>query len=78
MPKKTDNFEKSLEELQQIAAKLEEGRISLDESIELFEKGVGLARSCQKLLDEAEKKVSMLAADENGELVLKNFLQDGE
>lgn len=78
MPKKTDNFEKSLEELQQIAAKLEEGRISLDESIELFEKGVGLARSCQKLLDEAEKKVSMLAADENGELVLKNFLQEGE
>lgn len=78
MPKKTDNFEKSLEELQQIAAKLEEGRISLDESIELFEKGVGLAKSCQKLLDEAEKKVSMLAADENGELVLKNFLQDGE
>lgn len=78
MPKKTDNFEKSLEELQQIAVKLEEGRISLDESIELFEKGVGLARSCQKLLDEAEKKVSMLAADENGELVLKNFLQDGE
>lgn len=78
MPKKTDNFEKSFEELQQIVAKLEEGRVSLDESIALFEKGVGLARGCQKLLDEAEKKVSMLAADENGELMPKNFLQDGE
>ena len=75
MPK-NNNFEKSLEELQQIVSKLEAGDVSLDESLTLFEKGIKLSKSCQKILDDAEKKVSVLAADENGELVTENFLDE--
>lgn len=76
MPKSNNNFEKSLEQLQEIVSKLEAGDVSLDESLTLFEKGIKLSKSCQKILDDAEKKVSVLVADENGELVTKNFLDD--
>lgn len=73
MPKKNDNFEKSLLELQEIVTKLEAGDVSLDESLSLFEKGVKLSKTCQKILDDAEKKVSMLVANEDGELVVEDF-----
>ena len=67
------SFEKSLEELAQIVEKLESGDVSLEESLSLFEKGVKLSKSCQKILDEAEKKVSVLVANEDGELVKEDF-----
>ena len=67
------SFEKSIEELEKIVDKLEQGDVSLEESLTLFEKGVKLSKSCQKILDEAEKKVSVLVADENGELVKEDF-----
>ena len=67
------NFEESLKELELIADKLEAGEVSLDESIKLFESGMKLSKSCQKLLENAEKKVSLLTVDENGEIVKEEF-----
>lgn len=57
-------FEKSIKELEEIVNKLEAGDASLSESLELFEKGIKLAKDCNKMLDEAEKKVSVLIGGE--------------
>lgn len=66
-------FEQSISELEEIAAKLEAGDVTLDESLELFEQGIKLSKSCQKMLDDAEKKVSVLMTNEDGEMVKENF-----
>lgn len=66
-------FEQSITELEQIAEKLESGGVTLDESLTLFEKGIKLSKSCQKMLDDAEKKVSILMTNENGEIVSEDF-----
>ncbi|MCX7715083.1 MAG: exodeoxyribonuclease VII small subunit [Clostridia bacterium] len=67
-------FESAMTELEEIVKKLENGDISLDESLSLFEKGIKLSKACQKMLDNAEKKVSVLMANENGEMEKKDFL----
>ena len=53
-------FEQSIAELEEIVEQLENGDVTLDESLGLFEKGIKLSKSCQKMLDTAEKKVSIL------------------
>ena len=57
-------FEESIKELEEVVNKLESGDASLSESLELFEKGIKLAKTCNKMLDEAEKKVSVLIGEE--------------
>ncbi len=57
-------FEKSIKELEEVVNKLESGDASLSESLELFEKGIKLAKDCNKMLDDAEKKVSVLVGGE--------------
>ena len=57
--KKTD-FETSLNELESLVETMEQGDISLEESLKLFERGVGLSRHCQQALQEAEQKVEIL------------------
>ena len=66
-------IEESMKELEAVAAKLESGDVTLDESLKLFETGIKLSKTCQKKLDEAEKKVKLLVADANGEMVKKDF-----
>ena len=66
-------FEKSMQELEAIVSGLEAGDVTLDKSLELFEKGIKLAKSCRNKLDEAEKKVRILTADENGEMTEEEF-----
>ncbi len=65
-------FEEAVVELEGIVKKLEQGDSSLEESLELFEKGIKLSKSCQKMLDEAEKRVSILAVRDN-EVVKEPF-----
>ena len=60
------NFEQSIKELEQIVSKLEGADVSLDESLMLFEDGVKLTKSCQKMLADAEKKMSVLMVREDG------------
>lgn len=57
-------FEKSIKELEEIVSKLESGKASLSESLELFENGIKLAKDCNDMLDKAEKKVSVLIGGE--------------
>lgn len=66
-------FEQSISELEEIVSELENGDVTLDESLTLFEKGIKLSKSCQKMLDAAEKKVSILMTDDNGEVVKEEF-----
>ncbi len=57
------SIESSLNRLQEITELLERGELSLEESLKLYEEGVGLARSCRKLLNEAEIKITELSVD---------------
>ena len=55
------SFEKSLSELEKIVAKLENGNCGLDESIELYSKGLKLSAECKKQLDGAKQKIENIA-----------------
>lgn len=54
------DFEASLAELEAIVEKLEQGELSLDDSLKQFERGVQLTRLCQTALRQAEQKVEVL------------------
>ncbi len=71
------NFEKSLNELEEIVKKLENGEDGLDKTVELYEKGVKLAAKCNKMLDDAEQKIKILSKTSNG-LEEIPFNTDGE
>ena len=65
----TPDFEAALAELETIVQRLEQGELSLEESLRQFERGVVLTRSCQKALRQAEQKIQVLAKSGDGELV---------
>ncbi len=55
-----ESYENYYAQLQSIVARLEAGELSLDESLRLYEQGVALAAACQRLLESAELRVTML------------------
>jgi exodeoxyribonuclease VII small subunit len=57
---KTPDFEQSLKELESLVEKMEQGDLSLEDSLSHFERGVQLSGTCQKALKEAEQKVEIL------------------
>ena len=61
-------FEEAMHELEETVKKLENGEVTLEDSMQLFEKGVGLSRTCQKLLSEAQLKVTKLIAQSDEEV----------
>jgi exodeoxyribonuclease VII small subunit len=65
------SFEQSLAELEEIAAKLEAGNTSLDDSLALYEKGVVALQRCHALLDKAEKRIRLLVQNPAGGAVLQ-------
>jgi exodeoxyribonuclease VII small subunit len=68
-PKGNTDFEASLQELEALVEKMEQGELSLEQSLKDFERGVALTRACQQALQEAEQKVQILMQkDEQGEL----------
>lgn len=69
-------FEKSLEELEALVDRLERGQLLLDESLELFERGMKLARICNRKLSKAERKIQMLI-EENGKVRVGAFNEEG-
>jgi exodeoxyribonuclease VII small subunit len=73
-PKKTapPTFEQSLAELENIVQNLEQGDLSLEESMNLFERGLSLSKLSQEKLQQAEQKVKVLLA-ENGQAQLTDF-----
>ncbi len=54
------NFESALTELESLVTTLEDGKLSLERSLELFERGVKLSRYCHTKLEEAEKRIEVL------------------
>jgi exodeoxyribonuclease VII small subunit len=59
-PPPAADFEHSLDELEQLVARMEGGEMSLDESLTSFERGIGLYRHCQQSLEQAELRVRLL------------------
>lgn len=70
---KQQTFESSLAELEKIVRKLEDGDLSLDDSLKLFEDGVKLSRECQERLSAAEKRIEVLIKDEQGNPILEEI-----
>ena len=62
MPKKSNkiDFEKTFTELEKLVNHMEKGDLSLEESLQCFEKGMNLTKDCQQALSEAEQKVKIL------------------
>ena len=54
-------FEQSLDELESLVAKMEQGEQSLDDSLKSFERGIALYRNCQSALEQAELRVKLLS-----------------
>ena len=66
------NFEESMKMLENIVIELENGNLNLDESVNKFEEGMKIAKQCNKILEEAEKKITILL-ENDGELEEENF-----
>jgi exodeoxyribonuclease VII small subunit len=69
-------FEEAMSELEGVVKKLEGGKLTLDESLESFEKGIKLARECEGKLTEAKGKVEKLIKDSSGQLRTEEFEVD--
>lgn len=69
-------FEESLDQLEAIVRKLEDGDLPLEESLELFEKGVKLSRDCKERLVRAERRIEVLMKESNGELKLEEIADE--
>ena len=70
--KKTTDFEQSLQNLESIVTQMEQGELSLEDSLKAFEEGVSLTRECQNILAQAEQKVQLLM-ESGGELKTEPF-----
>ena len=60
------DFEKSLQELEQLVEAMERGDLTLEESLKRFERGIALTRACQQALAKAEQKVQILTQNSAG------------
>lgn len=69
------SFEQSLQTLEQLVKQMDSGELSLEASLENFEKGIGLIRQCQQQLQQAEQKVQQLIENSGG-LQLQAFDDD--
>ena len=67
-----ENFEESMKKLEGIVTELENGNLNLDESVKRFEEGMKIAKQCNTILEDAEKKITILLEKE-GELKEENF-----
>ena len=70
-------FEEAMKQLEAIATKLEKGDLSLDESVATFEEGMKLSKQCNKLLESAEKRITILLKD-GDKIKEENFIQEEE
>jgi exodeoxyribonuclease VII small subunit len=79
VPKKppSPDFESALAELEKLVEKMESGDQSLEQSLESFQKGIELTRTCQEGLKAAEQRVEQLLK-KNGKLVTESIDPDNE
>ncbi|MDB5566641.1 exodeoxyribonuclease VII small subunit [Nitrobacteraceae bacterium AZCC 2161] len=61
-------FERAIEELETIVKRLEDGKVPLEESVAIYERGEALKRRCDELLRQAEARVDKITTDSNGQV----------
>lgn len=71
------NFEENMQKLEKIVNELEKGDLSLDESINKFEEGIKISTDCNKILQDAEKKITILL-NKDGNIEEENFIESEE
>ena len=76
MNKEDINFEESMKKLEEIANKLEKNDLDLDESVKVFEEGMKLSKKCSEILENAEKRITILINDGKDNLTEENFSTD--
>ena len=69
------SFEKNMSNLENIVTELEKGELNLDESISKFEEGIKISKQCNKILEDAEKKITILL-EKDGEVKEENFVSE--
>ncbi len=77
MEKNELSFEEAMQQLEVVAHKLEKGDLNLDESVSQFEEGMKLSKQCSELLENAEKRITVLLKD-GDEVKEENFIQEEE
>ncbi|MGY8840434.1 MAG: exodeoxyribonuclease VII small subunit [Pseudomonadales bacterium] len=70
------NFEASLAELESLVQQMEQGDLTLEDSLAAFERGITLTRGCQTALAQAEQKVNVLMQDAQGRVVEQPFSKE--
>ena len=71
-------FEQSMKQLEQIVKELEDGDLPLEKALKKFEEGMKLTKLCSEMLDETEKKVSVLLKNSEGRLAERPFMSENE
>jgi exodeoxyribonuclease VII small subunit len=62
------SFERAIEELESIVKRLEDGKVPLEESVTIYERGEALKRRCDELLRQAEARVDKITLDSSGKV----------
>jgi exodeoxyribonuclease VII small subunit len=71
------SFEEAMAELEQVVRDLEDGSISLEESLARYERGVGLIKRCYAQLRDAEQRIIQVTGTEEGQPILQPFQHTG-
>ncbi len=74
----TPTFEATMETLEECVSRLESGDLTLEQSLEVFERGIAASRTCAGLLDQSRKRVSVLVEKAGGEFQLEFLDADDE
>lgn len=77
MQEKELTFEEAMKQLEIITSELEKGDLDLDKSVAKFEEGMKLSKQCSNLLEDAEKRITILLKDEDT-IKEENFIQEEE
>jgi len=71
-----ESFEASLKRLSEIVEKMQNGQVSLEETLKLYREGSSLAEACRKMLDEAELEIKKVTVNGSGELQEEDFAEE--
>ncbi len=69
-------FEEAIKKIEEISEKLEAGKVSLNEMVELYKQGTELSVYCNKMIDEAEQKIKILSKTKNG--IIEKDIEENE
>ncbi len=73
---KERSFEEMMQTLENISSELESGKLTLDESVKKFEEGMEISKECSKILENAEKRITILTKKDNDEIEEDKFEND--